>query len=185
MKRAILVTTAFAVLACLSGLPLMAQARGGGMGQGPAMGPPGTNQQGQPMGQGPTMGRQPGMENGGMDRGPNARDNMPPMGRMKTPDQLLSQNPQLSNKLQTLLPAGENVQTAAAGFKNLGQFAAAVHISHNLNIPFEQFKGKVTSGDSLGKAVHTLNPNLSHKQVKAQVKKGKHQAKADIKASHS
>ncbi len=190
MKRAILYTTAFAVLICLSGLPLMAQGRGGGMagggmGRGPGMAGGPAMGQGQQMGHGPMQGQQPGMDNGGMNRGPNDRNNGTSMGGMKTPDQLLSQNTKLSSRLQTLLPAGENVQTAASGFKNLGQFVAAVHISHNLNIPFDQFKDKVTSGDSLGKAVHTLSPNLNHKEIKSQVKKGKHQAKEDIKVSHS
>jgi len=106
------------------------------------------------------------------------------MMHKKSPAELLAQNTRLSHKLRTLLPAGENVTDAASGFKNLGKFVAALHVSHNLNIPFTQLKGKVTSGDSLGKAVRTLNPSLSKKEVKSQVKKAKHQAKADIKASH-
>lgn len=184
MKRAILFSTAFAVLVCLRGLPLMAQGRSGGAGptgspgmsQGPGMGP------GQ-MGPG-RMGRQPGMDNTGMNRGRNGGNNGPGMHPQKTPSQLLQQNTELSSKLQTLLPEGTNVQEAASGFKNLGQFVAAVHISKNLNIPFDQFKDKVTSGDSLGKALKTLNPALSQKEIKSEVKKGKKEAKADIKASH-
>lgn len=180
MKRAILLSTAFAVLFCLSGFPLMAQGRGGpgGAGGGPGMGQrPGMGQ-----GQGPGMNREPGMEQPGMGRETNTRTNGP-MVHQKTPSQLLAQNTKLSDKLQNLLPADEKVQDAASGFKNLGQFVAAVHVSHNLNIPFDQFKGKVTTGDSLGKAIHELNPTMSHKEIKAQVKKGKHQAKQDIKES--
>ena len=185
MKRAILYITAFAVVICLNGFPLLAQGRGrgGGMAGGPPMGQ-GMNP-GQQMGHGPMQGQQPGMQNPGMSRGPNSRNNMPRMGRMKSPDQLLMQNPRLSNRLQTLLPAGENVQQAANGFKNLGQFVASVEISHNLNIPFDQFKNKMTSGDNLGKAVHAFDPTLTHKQIKSQVKKAKHEAKREIKASHS
>ena len=54
----------------------------------------------------------------------------------------------------------------------------------NLNIPFEQLKAKMTDGDSLGKAVRELNPNLSQKDAKAAVKQGKKEAKNDIKAAN-
>jgi hypothetical protein len=37
----------------------------------------------------------------------------------------------------------------------------------------------------LGKAIHTLQPNLSKKQVKQSVSTAKHQSKADIKQSKS
>jgi hypothetical protein len=184
MKRTILFSTALAVLFCLSGFPLMAQGRSGaggpaggpgaGQGQGPGMG------QGQP-GNGPT-GREPTMGNPGMGGDTNTTTNQT-MGHVKTPTQLLMQNPKLSNQLQTMLPEGTNVQDAASGFNNLGEFVAAVHISQNLNIPFDQFKQKVTNGDSLGKALQELNPSLNHKEVKSEVKKAKKQAKEDIKTS--
>ena len=188
MKRAILYCTAIVVLSAFSGLPMMAQGRGGGGGAGGGGG----------MGQSPGMGRQPGMDQGQMGQGQmEGRDpglNQPDMNRgtrttrprieQKTPSQLLEQNTKLSDRLQNLLPADEKVQEAAAGFSNLGQFVAAVHISHNLNIPFDQLKNKVTNGDSLGKALQKLNPSLSHKDIKSQVKKGKEQAKEDMKASH-
>src|SRR5258707_13188335 len=44
----------------------------------------------------------------------------------RTPDQLLTQNTQLSSKPSGLLPAGTDLQTAAPGNRNLGQFVAAV-----------------------------------------------------------
>lgn len=190
MKRAILHATAFAVLLCLSGFPLMAQVHaggvpGGGMGHGPGMGQEPGMGQGPQMGHGPMRPGQPGMRSPGINGSPNSRNNMPRMGRMKTPDQLLAQNPKLSSRLKTMLPSGENVMEAANGFKNLGKFVASVEISHNLNIPFEQFKDKVTSGKSLGKAVHALDPTLTHKQIKSQVKKAKHEAKKEIKNSRS
>ena len=86
--------------------------------------------------------------------------------------------------MQTLLPDGAKVQDATPGFKTLGEFVAAVHISKNLNIPFGQFKDKVTRGDGLGKALKDLNPSLKQEEIKSEVKEGKKQAKADIKASH-
>jgi len=176
MKRVILLGSAIAIFFCLSGLPLFAQGRTGsgmGQGQGPGMGP---GQVGQ---NGPTA-RRPTMGEPGMDR-TNTNQTMP---KMKTPGQLLSQNTKLSSKVQTLLPDGTKVQDAASGFKDLGEFVAAVHISKNLDIPFDQYKDKVTSGDSLGKALKALNPSLNHKEIKSEVKKGKQQAKEDIKTSH-
>jgi hypothetical protein len=97
----------------------------------------------------------------------------------KTPDQLLAQNTKLSSKLQSLLPAGTNVQQAAQGFKNLGQFVAAVHVSHNLGIPFDQLKAKMIGPptESLGKAIHALKPDTNSTE---ESKKGEKQAKQDI-----
>jgi hypothetical protein len=41
----------------------------------------------------------------------------------------------------------------AQGFKNLGQLVAAVHVSHNFYIPFDQLKAKMIGPptESLGK----------------------------------
>jgi len=93
--------------------------------------------------------------------------------------QKLASNTKLSSKLQSLLPAGANLQTAAQGFKNLGQFVAAVHVSHNLGIPFDQLKSKMLGPppESLGKAIHDLKPTAN---AKAELKKAEHQAQQDI-----
>jgi hypothetical protein len=94
----------------------------------------------------------------------------------------LAHNTQLSSKLQGLLPSETNLQQASAGFKNMGQFVSAVHVSHNLNIPFDQLKSKMT-GDhsvSLGKAIHELKPDVD---AKAEAKKAEHQADQDLKES--
>ena len=94
----------------------------------------------------------------------------------------LSHNPALEARLQRLLPAGTNLQTAASGFKTLGQFVAAVHVSHNLNIPFAQLKTKMTgsSPESLGRAIEDLEPNLSHRTVRSDVKTADRQARQDL-----
>src|SRR5262249_22535635 len=72
----------------------------------------------------------------------------------KTVSDKLTNNTQLANKLSGLLPPGTDLQTAAQGYKNLGQFVAAVHVSHNLGIPFDQLKAKMIGppAESLGKA---------------------------------
>jgi hypothetical protein len=99
-----------------------------------------------------------------------------------TPSEELTKNTQLSSKLQGLLPAGTNLQDAAGGFKNTGQFVAAVHVSHNLDIPFDQLKTKVAGGESLGKAIHELKPNAD---AKAEVRKAEKQAKEDQKGTRT
>jgi hypothetical protein len=91
----------------------------------------------------------------------------------------LSSNTKLSSKLQGLLPPGTNLQQAAQGFKNLGQFVAAVHVSHNLGIPFDQLKAKVTGtgAESLGKAIHDLKPSAD---AKSEAKKAGKEADTDL-----
>jgi hypothetical protein len=91
----------------------------------------------------------------------------------------LADNTKLSNKLQGLLPSGTNLQNAAQGFKNLGQFVAAVHVSHNLGIPFDQLKTKMIGPpkESLGKAIQALKPAANSKE---EAKKGEQEAKQDL-----
>lgn len=111
------------------------------------------------------------------NRGPNPTSDTK---SRKTIDQKLDGNPKLSSKLQSLLPAGTDLKTAAAGFKNFGQFAAAVHVSHNLGIPFDQLKAKMTgdNAESLGKAIKELKPDAD---AKTEAKKAQQQAKDDQK----
>jgi hypothetical protein len=75
---------------------------------------------------------------------------------------------------------------AASGFKNRGQFIAALHVSHNLNIPFDQLKADMTGTDhdSLGHAIHELRPDLNSKLVKNNVKLAENQTKTDIEESN-
>src|SRR5262249_20313531 len=94
----------------------------------------------------------------------------------------LNQDKALASKLQAMLPAGIDVHTAAAGLKTLGQFNAALHVSKNLNIPFDQLKGAmVTNHKSLGDAVHDLRPDLSPEAAKTETKKAEDEAKDDSK----
>jgi hypothetical protein len=110
----------------------------------------------------------------------------------RTPGQLLTQNTQLSSKLGSLLPAGTDLQTAAGGFRNLGQFVAAVHVSHNLGIPFDQLKctelatvdacpGMTvpSKGSHLGQAIQTLKPTMSSTDSKAAAKQSEKEASAE------
>jgi hypothetical protein len=97
----------------------------------------------------------------------------------------LASNPALSARIQPLLPAGFTVATASAGFRNQGEFIAALHVSRNLGIPFDQLKAELTEKhpDSLGQAVHDLRPDLSRSTVRGDVRMAKHQAEQDIDAA--
>jgi hypothetical protein len=72
---------------------------------------------------------------------------------------------------------------AESGFKNHGQFIAALHVSKNLNIPFDQLKAKMTSSlpMSLGRAIHALQPDMPANQVNEEANRAKKQAKVTAK----
>lgn len=98
------------------------------------------------------------------------------------PHVVLTDNAHLAGRLQTMLPAGQTTEGAAAGFKNTGQFIAAVHAANNLNIPFDQLKAKMTGSEklSLGKSIKQLKPEADSK---AEEKRAQKQAQADLEAS--
>ena len=105
----------------------------------------------------------------------------------------LQSDPAFAKRIQDLLPPGMDPAMAASGFKNHGQFMAALHVSHNLNISFDQLKAKMTgvttttAADgttqtttttpmSLGKAIQELRPTLTPTQVNVEVHKAEAQA---------
>lgn len=102
----------------------------------------------------------------------------------KTVSELLQQNRKLSSRLDGLLPVGTNLQAAGQGFKNLGEFVSAAHVSRILGIPFDQLKAKVTGPNavSLGQAIKDLKSGVD---AGAEAKKAKKQAKKDLKESNS
>ena len=101
-----------------------------------------------------------------------------------TASEQLDRNTHLATQLQGLFPAGTDLKLASSGFKNLGQFVAAAHVSHNLGIPFDQLKAKMTgnSSVSLGKAIHELRPGAN---AKGETKKAEHEAKEEIKQAEA
>ncbi len=94
----------------------------------------------------------------------------------------IESHPQLAAKLTPLLPKGMTLETAAAGFKNQGQFIAALHVSQNLGIPFASLKSEMTGPNpkSLGQAIHDLRPTTD---AKAAAKKAEKQAHDDVETS--
>ena len=74
----------------------------------------------------------------------------------------LQRNTNLASKLESRLPAGTDLMKAALGFKNLGQFVAAVNVSNNLGISFTKLKTlMVTEGYSLGQSIQQLKPTAT------------------------
>ncbi len=73
--------------------------------------------------------------------------------RLSPVQQKLLKNTNLASKLERRLGTA-NVIAAAAGFRNLGQFVAAVNVSNNLGISFAALKTRmVDEGMSLGQAI--------------------------------
>lgn len=101
-------------------------------------------------------------------------------GSTKTPAPV-AVKPPLAAKLQPLLPAGMSVDAASAGFKNLGQFVAAVYVSKNLDVPFASLRTEmVDKGRSLGTAIQTLKPGVD---AKKEAGRAEAQAKAEIESA--
>jgi hypothetical protein len=94
----------------------------------------------------------------------------------------ISSHPQLAAKAAALLPAGLTLNQASKGFKNQGQFLAALHASKDLNIPFAQLKAEMTGKDhdSLGVAIHELKPAVN---AKTAANTADQEADADVKAT--
>lgn len=180
--------TLLAVGVLFSAIPAAAQGRSDGHGAGGAA----VAASHEPMGMGDAMSSSHG--NGNMANHSSASG-------PKTAGDLLSQNTKLASNLQNLLPSGTDLQTASQGFKNLGQFVAAVHVSHNLSIPFDCLKADMTDTAppptatcpagtgtgakslSLGASIEALKPTVNKSDAQTAAKTGEQQAKSDM--SHS
>jgi len=106
------------------------------------------------------------------------------------PEKVLSANPTMAAKLQTLLPADLPVSKAAEGYAKYGEFTVALRAAHDLNLPFAQFKctelgGKYCTpetkakGMNLGKTIQTLKPDMAKGDLKNAEKQAKKEAKDD------
>lgn len=188
MKRLLPTLTGTVLLLTLGGTPLFAQRpHGGGGGNGGATGAATRGVSG---------------EHGG---GPSNAGNASTKGATaSSPTTVLTNNSKLDTHLTSLLqskgllPKGTDLKDACAGFKNLGQCVAAIHVSHNLDIPFACLSanatgtapakgttcpaGTGTSKMSLGKSIQALSPNAN---AKTEVKSATKQADADINDAES
>lgn len=169
------------------GMSAMAQGRPGG-GPPPDRGPGMTGPSTAAPGMGSNMGRQRGPGSMGSpgrmgETGSRATNGSNP----KAASTMLARNSKLTSNLASVLGVdSKTLISDASGYKNLGLFAATVHVSKNLNIPFDRLNTAMSANHgNLGKAIHSLQPKLSKKQVKSDVSTAKHQASQDIKHSKS
>jgi hypothetical protein len=96
--------------------------------------------------------------------------------------QKISSHPQLASKVHTLLPASTTLNQASTGFKNQGQFLAALHVSKNVGIPFSKLKTDMT-GDrhlSLGQSIQDLKPSA---QATTETHRAETEADDDVKTT--
>jgi hypothetical protein len=88
-------------------------------------------------------------------------------------------NPKLQAKLQAMLPSGVTLDEAAKGFKNQGQFIAALHVSQNLGIPFADLKTRMVDQHlSLGQAIQSARPATD---ATTAARRGERQAATDLR----
>jgi hypothetical protein len=94
----------------------------------------------------------------------------------------IAANPALVAKLTPLLPPNTTLADAAKGFRNQGQFIAALHAAKDQGISFVDLKAEMTGAehDSLGQAIHDLKPAAD---AKSAAKTAEHEAHADIAAT--
>jgi hypothetical protein len=83
-------------------------------------------------------------------------------GETLTPvQQKLKRNTNLAKMLESRLPKGTDLMDAAADFRNLGQFVAAVNASFNHELDFDKLKtAMVDDGMSLGQAMKDQRSSL-------------------------
>ena len=96
----------------------------------------------------------------------------------------INDNPALKAKLTSVLN-GMDLKTALTGFKNDGQFMAAVNASKNLGIPFADLKAKMMGPphQSLGQAIHDIKPTISEDAAKKDAEAAEKEAKLALKTN--
>jgi hypothetical protein len=101
--------------------------------------------------------------------------------------QKLSTKTNLLNRVQRSLPPNTDLNAATAGFRNFGQFIAAVNVSNNLGINFSDLKAAMT-GTSLA-GIPTGQPTRSLGQAIQQLRPGvdatREAQKAQLEANHT
>lgn len=72
----------------------------------------------------------------------------------------LSTNPNQLSRVKASLPANTDLNAATAGFKNYGQFLAAVNVSNNLGISFTDLRAATTGTTLTGQPTGTAPVSL-------------------------
>lgn len=72
----------------------------------------------------------------------------------------IAKNPQVEARVKAMLPSGMTLEQASEGFRNQGQFVAALQASKSLDIDFTHLKAAMTGQRrlTLGEAIQKLKP---------------------------
>ncbi len=97
----------------------------------------------------------------------------------------IASHPQLKAKVMTLVPAGMTLDQASAGFRNQGQFIAALHAADHMGCAtcFAQIKADmVDKGLSLGQSIQDVRRTNST-TAQTQAATAEREAKTDLKTT--
>ena len=88
----------------------------------------------------------------------------------------------MANRLQPLLPQGQDLEKTCRSFEELRDCVAALHAAANVNIDFSQLTAKLTGEHwvRLKTAIHQLRSDVD---PRAEAKKANAQAKQDMRES--
>jgi hypothetical protein len=94
----------------------------------------------------------------------------------------ISAKPQLDARITALLPKNMTLNQASQGFKNQGQFIAALHVSRNLGCDcFKQLQSDMTKKNmSLGQAIQDVKKTAD---TTTEVHRAETEADVDVKSS--
>ena len=113
--------------------------------------------------------------------GPTTGTTPPPLNPIATK---IMAKPQLNAKVTNLLkPTGMSLNDASMGFKNQGQFMAALHVSENLRISFKSLQNDMTNKKlSLGQSIQNLKKTAD---TDKEVEHAERQANDDLKETET
>ena len=96
---------------------------------------------------------------------PKPQDATGTTGTPSAVQQALRRDPDLADRVAQRLPARIDVMWAASGFKDLGQFVAAVNAADNLQIPFMTLKSRMLDDKmNLGQAIRDLRRSSDYRK---------------------
>jgi hypothetical protein len=100
--------------------------------------------------------------------------------RVKSAEQIFQENPQLAEKVKTMLPSDITPEQACAGYKAFDQCLSAIYLAKDINILFPALKAETTGKHASGleKAAEHLAPASNAKDA---VKAARKAAGDDLK----
>jgi hypothetical protein len=87
--------------------------------------------------------------------------------QVKSPGQIVQENPQLAEKMKAMLPADIAPEDACTGYKAFDQCLSAIHLAKDSNIPFATLRAETTGkhASTLEKAAEHLAPAVNAKDA--------------------